>query len=55
MDASNQGDFAFLMLALSLYFIRPLLPELAMQILSLLLGLGFIVLQRIDSLRRRAN
>lgn len=36
--------FAFLMLALSLYFIRPLLPELAMQILSLLLGLGFIVL-----------
>ncbi|WP_151834351.1 protein-disulfide reductase DsbD [Acinetobacter junii] len=35
--------FAFLMLALSLYFIRPLLPELAMQILSLLLGLGFIV------------
>ena len=35
--------FAFLMLALSLYFIRPLLPELAMRILSLLLGLGFIV------------
>ncbi|MFM7810317.1 MAG: protein-disulfide reductase DsbD [Acinetobacter junii] len=35
--------FAFLMLALSLYFIRPLLPELAMQILSLLLGIGFIV------------
>lgn len=35
--------FAFLMLALSLYFIRPLLLELAMQILSLLLGLGFIV------------
>ena len=34
--------FAFLMLALSLYFIRPLLPEWAMQLLSLLLGLSFI-------------
>jgi len=35
--------FAFLMLALSLYFIRPLLPELALQILSLFLGLAFII------------
>ena len=35
--------FAFLMLALSLYFIRPLLPELAIQILSLILGLAFII------------
>ncbi|MCH7313901.1 protein-disulfide reductase DsbD [Acinetobacter sp. ANC 3882] len=35
--------FAFLMLALSLYFIRPLLPELALQILSLILGLAFII------------
>lgn len=35
--------FAFLMLALSLYFIRPLLPELAIQILSLVLGLAFII------------
>ncbi|OBY74103.1 protein-disulfide reductase DsbD [Acinetobacter gyllenbergii] len=35
--------FAFLMLALSIYFIRPLLPELAIQILSLVLGLAFIV------------
>jgi thiol:disulfide interchange protein DsbD len=34
--------FAFLMLALSLYFIRPLLPELAIQILSLIFGLAFI-------------
>ena len=35
--------FAFLMLALSLYFIRPLLPELATQVLSLILGLAFII------------
>lgn len=35
--------FAFLMLALSIYFIRPLLPELALQVLSLILGLAFIV------------
>ncbi|RLZ10298.1 protein-disulfide reductase DsbD [Acinetobacter sp. 2JN-4] len=35
--------FAFLMLALSLYFLRPLLPELAMQLLSLVLGLAFII------------
>jgi thiol:disulfide interchange protein DsbD len=35
--------FAFLMLALSLYFIRPLLPELVLQILSLILGLAFII------------
>ncbi|APR69039.1 protein-disulfide reductase DsbD [Acinetobacter haemolyticus] len=35
--------FAFLMLALSLYFIRPLLPELALQTLSLILGLAFII------------
>lgn len=35
--------FAFLMLALSLYFIRPILPELAIQILSLILGLAFII------------
>lgn len=34
--------FAFLMLGLSLYFIRPLLPDLGMQVLSLLLGLAFI-------------
>lgn len=34
--------FAFLMLALSIYFIRPLLPELAIQILSLVLGMAFI-------------
>ena len=34
--------FAFLMLALSIYFIRPLLPELAIQILSLILGMAFI-------------
>lgn len=31
------------MLALSLYFIRPLLPELALQTLSLILGLAFII------------
>lgn len=30
------------MLALSIYFIRPLLPELAIQILSLVLGMAFI-------------
>ncbi|ENX35981.1 hypothetical protein F889_00680 [Acinetobacter colistiniresistens] len=35
--------FAFLMLALSIYFIRPLLPELAIQMLSLILGLAFII------------
>lgn len=35
--------FAFLMLALSIYFIRPLLPELAIQLLSLVLGLAFII------------
>ena len=34
--------FAFLMLGLSLYFIRPLLPDWAMQVLSLALGLTFI-------------
>lgn len=34
--------FAFLMLALALYFIRPLLSESWMQGLSLLLGLSFI-------------
>lgn len=34
--------FAFLMLGLSLYFIRPLLPDWAMQALSLALGLTFI-------------
>ncbi|QXA07320.1 protein-disulfide reductase DsbD [Acinetobacter pittii] len=34
--------FAFLMLGLSLYFIRPLLPDWAMQALSLVLGLAFI-------------
>ena len=30
------------MLGLSLYFIRPLLPDLGMQVLSLVLGLAFI-------------
>lgn len=35
--------FAFLMLGLSLYFIRPLLPDWGMQVLSLALGLAFIV------------
>ncbi|KAE9903346.1 thiol:disulfide interchange protein, partial [Enterobacteriaceae bacterium TzEc051] len=35
--------FAFLMLGLSLYFIRPLLPDWGMQVLSLLLGLAFII------------
>ena len=35
--------FAFLMLALSLYFIRSLVPILSLQLLSLLLGLAFIV------------
>ena len=34
--------FAFLMLALSLYFIRPLLADWVMQLLSLVLGLAFI-------------
>ncbi|MBJ9983936.1 protein-disulfide reductase DsbD [Acinetobacter sp. S40] len=34
--------FAFIMLGLSLYFIRPLLPALVLQILSLALGLSFI-------------
>ncbi|WP_087089759.1 protein-disulfide reductase DsbD [Acinetobacter pittii] len=34
--------FAFLMLGLSLYFIRPLLPDWGMQVLSLALGLIFI-------------
>ncbi|WP_130803930.1 protein-disulfide reductase DsbD [Acinetobacter ihumii] len=34
--------FAFIMLALSLYFIRPLLPALILQILSLCLGLSVI-------------
>lgn len=34
--------FAFIMLGLSLYFIRPLLPAIVVQILSLLLGLSFI-------------
>lgn len=34
--------FAFLMLGLSLYFIRPLLPDWGMQVLSLVLGLAFI-------------
>lgn len=34
--------FAFLMLGLSLYFIRPLLPDWGMQVLSLALGLAFI-------------
>lgn len=31
------------MLGLSLYFIRPLLPDWGMQVLSLLLGLAFII------------
>ena len=35
--------FAFIMLALALYFIRPLLSETWLQVLSLLLGLSFIV------------
>ncbi|EOQ66010.1 protein-disulfide reductase DsbD [Acinetobacter pittii] len=35
--------FAFLMLGLSLYFIRPLLPDWGMQVLSLVLGLAFII------------
>lgn len=34
--------FAFIMLALALYFVRPLLSETWMQVLSLLLGLSFI-------------
>ncbi|MDX8253970.1 protein-disulfide reductase DsbD [Acinetobacter pittii] len=34
--------FAFLMLGLSLYFIRPLLPDWGMQVLSLVLALAFI-------------
>lgn len=35
--------FGFIMLALALYFVRPLLSEAWMQGLSLVLGLGFIV------------
>lgn len=35
--------FAFLMLGLALYFIRPLLPESWLQILSLSLGLAFLL------------
>ncbi|EXT80344.1 protein-disulfide reductase DsbD [Acinetobacter baumannii] len=35
--------FAFLMLGLSLYFIRPLLPDWGMQALSCVLGLAFII------------
>lgn len=35
--------FAFLMLGLSLYFIRLLLPDWGMQVLSLVLGLAFII------------
>ncbi|MEQ1075446.1 protein-disulfide reductase DsbD [Acinetobacter johnsonii] len=35
--------FAFIMLALALYFVRPLLSETWMQALSLLLGLSFII------------
>ena len=35
--------FAFLMLGLSLYFIRPLLPDWGMQALSFILGLAFII------------
>lgn len=31
------------MLGLNLYFIRPLLPDWGMQVLSLLLGLAFII------------
>jgi len=34
--------FAFIMLALALYFIRPMLSETWMQLLSLVLGLSFI-------------
>ncbi len=33
--------FAFIMLGLALYFIRPLLPAALLQVCSLLLGLGF--------------
>ena len=42
--------FAFIMLALALYFIRPLLGEAWMQWLSLALGLGFVgyVLHRLS-------
>ena len=42
--------FAFIMLALALYFIRPLLDEAWMQWLSLALGLGFVgyVLHRLS-------
>lgn len=35
--------FAFIMLALAIYFIRPLLPDVIIQLLSLVLGLGFII------------
>lgn len=34
--------FAFIMLGLALYFVRPLLSETWFQVLSLLLGIGFI-------------
>ncbi|WP_326518014.1 protein-disulfide reductase DsbD [Acinetobacter sp. CAAS 2-6] len=34
--------FAFIMLGLALYFIRPLLPALLLQVLSLLLGIGLV-------------
>ncbi len=42
--------FAFIMLALALYFIRPLLGEAWMQWLSLALGVGFVgyVLHRLS-------
>ena len=35
--------FGFLMLALALYFVRPLLPAMVMQVLSALLSLSFVV------------
>lgn len=34
--------FAFIMLALALYFLRPLLSATSLQMLSLLIGLGFV-------------
>lgn len=45
--------FAFIMLALALYFIRPLLSENLMQILSLVLGLSLILYVGIRILRQK--
>ena len=47
--------FAFIMLALALYFVRPLLSENLMQMMSLVLGLSFLIYVVINILRQKTS